>query len=75
MTTNYDVLCADKVKNLDDILLTIKEAKELCGERAEWKLMSPEELAQKIEYHYGDGKSGLIQALYNSLIGAIMHKK
>lgn len=75
MVSNYDLLCADKVKNLDDILLTIKEAKELCGERSEWKLMNSQELAEKIEYHYGDGKSGLIQALYNTLIGAIMHKE
>jgi hypothetical protein len=56
MKTDYELLSG--VNNRDDIL------KVLNHEYA-WKLSLPEDVAEKVAYHYGDGERGLIQALYN----------
>jgi len=63
--TNYELL--KDVNGLDDILRSIKYHRK-------WSIVTPkgveEEvgIAEKVEYHYGDGMRGLISALYNLIL-------
>lgn len=61
-TTNYEILTHPDhpTNNLNDIL------QHICFIRG-WNCQTEQQIAEKIEYHYGDGQHGLIRALYNSL--------
>ena len=59
MITNYELL--KDVANRDDILYAINYHRK-------WSVVTPEGIAEKVEYHYGDGMRGLINALYNLVL-------
>ena len=63
--TNLEILCSEEFKRdpetIHDILLLIDYKRQ-------WKLTNLEAIAEKIEYSYGGGLSGLVKALYNLLL-------
>lgn len=64
--TSYELLEGANVYYLNDILRLIAHTRGWNG--------TVEEIADKVEYSYGSGTSGLIEALYNTTL-ALMEEE